>query len=215
MPNLNHRITQAPPPLPAAPIEKPKASQAAQAPIARPNPAEQSLSKILDKNLLADIQAAKMDPVDSQVTFGQQPVKDLTHVTLNTAGKNAGVLTMTPVGQDETPQAYLLKGKSGHLNVHLGKGEYEMSGIGVKQWPPEAVKFKDPDSGEVMNGFHVALSSGDALFIPNGVKVSINNDTISHNQFNPAVDYQIDANGLIDQDMGPLMRYASIFTLRD
>lgn len=215
MPNLNNRIHHAPPSQAAAQTEKPKASAAqAQAPVAKPSPGEQSLSKILDKSLLAEIKNAKMNPVDQQVTFGQKGPTDLTHVKLNTAGKNAGTLTMTPVGKNEEPQSYILKGKGGHLNVHLGKGDHEISGIGVKQWPPESVKFKDPDNGEIMQGFRVELSSGDALFIPKGIQVSINNDTVPHNQFNQAVDYRIDAKGSTGQETGPLMRYASVFALR-
>lgn len=188
--------------------EKPK--EAAE----KPQSTSAQLENILDKSVLADIKAAQMNPVDGQVTFGQKGPKDLTHLKLNTDGQHYGKLTMTPVGQNEKPQKYILNGKDGNLTVHLGKGETQLSGINVKQWPPESVKFTDPENGNVVNGFHVELSSGDELFIPKGVNTSINNNTIEHDQFNQGFNHQILESGIFFEDIGPAMRYASVFALR-
>lgn len=175
--------------------------------------APETLSKIIDKNILADIQNAKMNPVDSQLKFGQEPT-DFTQAKLSNEGKNIGKLTMTPVGEDEKPKQYMLNGKDNELTVHLGKGKFQLSGIGVLAWPPESVKFTDPDSGKIVNGFRVELSSGDELFIPKGVNVNINNKTINNDQFNQVVDYHISALGIMNIEMGPASRYASVFALR-
>lgn len=185
---------------------------------------EKELGRYLDKDMASKLAIASMGFEPIEFSFGPkaEPAAAAEGAAPAQAAGNPRTIPgkLDNARQDEVeisdspagPPTVLRPKTDGQpLSLTLGNN------VKMGAWPPEPVKFKDPETGKEVSGFSIKFSTGDEILVPQGQPVTL----VKPQEKQPGQVviggqtqyYRLGADGKATNDV-MTMRYATVFCTR-